>query len=62
MGKGKIEIELTNVQVMIIQYLHTFLGGVLQVVHGDPLRLACKQNLPCQKALQFCLIADQIEK
>ena len=61
-GKGRIEMRLTNVKSMIIQYLCTFLGVICKVVHGDPLRLACKQNLPCQKASKFCLTADQIEK
>ena len=46
-GKGKTELELTNVKAMIIQCLRTFLGGDLQVVHGDPLRLACNQNFSC---------------
>ena len=59
MGKGRI--KLTYVKVMIIQYLHTFFGGKLQMVHGDPLRPTCVQNLPCQKASEFCLISDKIE-
>ena len=42
--KGKIEMELTNVKVMIIQYLHTFFGGDLQMVYRDLLRLACQQK------------------
>ena len=65
MQKGKIEMKLTNVKLMIIQYslfVYLFLGDDLQVVHGDLLRLACKQNLPCQEASEFCLAADQIEK
>ena len=47
MGKEIIEMDLTNVKVTIIQYLHTLLGGDLQMVHGDLLKLACKQNLSC---------------
>ena len=58
MGKGKIELDLTNVKVITIQYLCTFLGGDLQVVYRDQFRLACKQNLPCQKTSEFCLLAD----
>ena len=53
MEKCKIEIELANVKVMTIQYLHTFLGGDLQMVYGDPLRLLCKLNLPCRKVSEF---------
>ena len=55
MGRVKIEKELTNVKVMIIQYFRTFFGGDLQVVQGEPLRLSCKQNLPCQKTLRVLL-------
>ena len=51
-------MDLTNVKVMIIKYLHTFLGGDLQVVCGDLLRLACRQNLPSRLASDFCLTAD----
>ena len=58
MGKGKTEMKLINVKVVINQYLYIFLGGDLQVVYGDPLGLGCKQNLLCQKASEFCLIID----
>ena len=58
MGKQKIELDLANVKVVIIQCLHNFLGGDLQVAYGALLRLACKQKLPCQKALEFFLIDE----
>ena len=54
-------MELTSIKVMLIQYLNTFLGGDLQVIYESPLRLACKQNLPCQKASKFSLTADSLE-
>ena len=49
--EGKNEVNLTNIKVMIIQcYLFVYLfWGDLQVAHGNPLRLVCKQNLPYQK-------------
>ena len=50
MEKGKIELDLTSVKAMIIQCIYIFLGGGLQVVYGDPLRITLKQNLPCQIA------------
>ena len=61
MGKGKIELKLAYVKLMVIQCLHTFWGGDLQVTHKDQSRLAYNQNLHCQQASEFCLIADQIQ-
>ena len=58
MGKGNIIMKLINVKVMIIQELHTFLVGDLQVVYGHVLKLACKQNLSCQKASELSLIVE----
>ena len=58
MGKGKIETGFDQCKSYDNSIFIRFLGVDLQVVYGDPLRLACKQNLPCQKASQFCLIAE----
>ena len=53
-GKGKIEVELTNVKVMIIKYLGTFLGGDLQVVYGALLRHAVGK-ISLSKSLRLLL-------
>ena len=58
MGEERIEMELTNVKVMMIQYLLTFLGGHLKVVYGYPLRLARKQNLTCKETSKFYLTVN----
>ena len=61
MGKGKFELDLIYVNIMIIQCLHTFLGGDLQMVYADLLRLVSKYNLSYQKASEFILISEFIE-
>ena len=53
-------MKLNNVKAMIIKNFLSFLGGDLQVIHGDPLRIECKQNLPYQKPLGFCLTISGI--
>ena len=54
-------MELTNVSIMIIQCLHTFLGGDLQVVHRDLLKLAYRQNLPVKKPQSFAYLLSKFK-
>ena len=49
-------MQLVNVKAMLIQFLLTFLVICLQVACRDPLGIACKQNLSCQKPQTFALM------
>ena len=54
-------MKLTNLKVMITQYLLTFSEVDLQLVYVDLLRLVDKQILPYQKTLEFCLTVSKTD-